>query len=279
MGSAPSKPSTGCKTPCNPANMDYVKETCSWWSFWCSEKEYCLSRQSAAPASAVRQEQYKSEHTTIPLSCIAGGCEGNIEKLPADACGPGWSPNGPLVTSCGREAGFCQTPDCRPCDPGKGSKIFSIYDYNLDLGICYVSDDRPSTQYQPYIWDGCPGLSPTSSVRFGLYTSSTLVGEQRPSPYGQNGEFTDAPIDATCTEVGGGNVLTEQPPDVQRTGAVVEAMADKPNMGNPTIGGGVGMLGGLGAACVVGLGWRRKKMRTRKGGEKGDALEMAGGRV
>ena len=159
MGSAPSKPSTGCKTPCNPANMDYVKETCSWWSFWCSEKvgervffrtsskepplncffftsltpnpqplsqEYCLSRQSAAPASAVRQEQYKSEHTTIPLSCIAGGCEGNIEKLPADACGPGWSPNGPLVTSCGREAGFCQTPDCRPCDPGKGEVVHNL---------------------------------------------------------------------------------------------------------------------------------------------------------
>jgi hypothetical protein len=286
--------------------MDYVKETCSWWSFWCSEKvkkkklgtpiqfskivsltlsygsqEYCLARQSAAPPTAVAQEQFKTESTTIPFNCLAGGCEGYIEKLPEDACGPGWSPNGPLVTLCGREAGFCQTPNCRPCVPGKGffqsqackkdgggAKVFAVWAYNLDSSTCYVGNNRATQQYTTYKWDGCPGLDPNDWERFGLYTSETLAGEQRPRELDDQDSST--PVDAVCTEVGGSRVLTNQPPDSDRF--VVSATASA-NVGRPHVGVGVGMMGGLGAACVVGLGWSRKKMRTtsKKGEQQGEA--------
>ena len=124
-----------------------------------------------------------------------------------------------------------------------------------------------------YLWDGCPGLDPNDSMRFGLYTSETQMGEQRPGFEGDDPDAT--PVDAVCTEVGGSNVLTNQPPDSNRF--FVSSTAS-PNVGTAHVGAGVGMMGGLGAACVV-LGWMKKKTRPRKGEEQEKALELAGGRV
>lgn len=289
MGSSSSKPCSGCCTPC-PDSATYVKEECKWWQWWCSPKEECVPKESLAPSTSVMQPATKYIGTTIPFSCVTGNCEGHVEYLDGcdaegctgNICGAGWELATDVETICGKEAGLSVD---RQCDPGKGffqgascrqtsggSKVFAVWDYNLDSGTCWVSWATENTIYRPYIWDGCPGFTssdPDWFMRYGLYTSDKTETQQRPIDGGV-GET------ATCIELGGGKTLSNQPPTVDSKSGFTEA-STLPLIGKSHTVEGVGAIGGIGAAAVLGFGFMRSKKRQAKKKTAAQDLEMSGG--
>ena len=236
--------------------------------------------------------------TTIPISCAAGGCEGRVEYLDGcdasgctgNICGAGWELASDVETICGKESGFATAG--RQCDPGKGfyqgatcrqttggSKVFAVYSHNLDSGTCWVSMANEYTVYAPYIWDGCPGFSSSDSdwyIRYGLYTSDKTETQQRPTD-GSAGEH------ATCFELVNPELgtprnpktLSYQPPVSGKSG-FTEA-STLPLIGKSHTVEGVGAIGGIGAAAVLGFGFMRGKQRQAKKKTATQDLEMSGG--
>ncbi|GMH50127.1 hypothetical protein TL16_g00699 [Triparma laevis f. inornata] len=138
----------------------------------------------------------------------------------------------------------------------------------MDSNTCWVDNPPAQRIYRPYIWDGCPGFDSSSSdwgMRYGLYTSTTTTTEQHDVEPGAV---------ATCIELGGGKTMTSQPAD-SKSG--FEEAGTLPLSGKSHIVEGVGALGGIGAAAVLGFGFMRGKKRQAKKNKGGEELEMGGG--
>ncbi|GMI15624.1 hypothetical protein TrVE_jg48 [Triparma verrucosa] len=293
MGSSSSTPSKGCTTPC-PSTATYVNVKCKWWKWWCSPKVRMKVRVRSgdvlrtAPNQLLtplfsgglrskgitfslffRNPSANEDHKHhVPISCAAGGCEGRVEYLDGcdasgctgNICGAGWELASDVEAICGKESGFATAG--RQCDPGKGffqratcrqttggSKVFAVYSHNLDSGTCWVSMANEYTVYAPYIWDGCPDFSSSDSdwnIRYGLYTSDKTETQQRPTDgsAGKSG-FTEA---STLPLIGKSHTVE-----------------------------GVGAIGGIGAAAVLGFGFMRGKKRQAKKKTATQDLEMSGG--